>query len=71
MLTGPPPTATEVCAVFEEVLAGFAAGESPAVIPCYGFDTPEVLVALDRVRNAAPNPPAALVEAARYAFDHS
>lgn len=39
MLAGPPPTDTEVRQVFDDVLARSAAGENPAVIPCYGFDT--------------------------------
>jgi hypothetical protein len=68
MLTGPPPAQAEVREVFEEVLAGFAAGKSPAIIPCYDFDTAAVLETLTRARNAAPNPPAELMEAARVAF---
>jgi hypothetical protein len=69
MLAGPPPTEAEVRQVFEEVLAGYARGEEPPVISCYGFDAEAVTEALRRVRAAAPSPPPELVHAARAAFN--
>jgi hypothetical protein len=49
--------------VFEGVIAGFAAGESSAIVPCYGFDDDPNLDALHAVGLAAPNPPAHLLQA--------
>jgi hypothetical protein len=65
VLSGPPPTATEIREVIEEILAGATTGRDPIVIACNGFDADEVLAALQAVRDAAPDPPAEVLEAAR------
>jgi hypothetical protein len=68
MFAGPPPTAAEVRHVFEIVLAANVRGENPPVIPCFSFDIDEVFIALRQVLDAALDPPAGLLEAAREAF---
>jgi len=56
VLADPPPTEAEVCQVFEEILAANARGEDPPIIACYGFDVADAFAALQRVRDAAPDP---------------
>ncbi|WP_163695991.1 hypothetical protein [Mycolicibacterium sarraceniae] len=64
------PTEAEAREVFEDLLASYAAGDNPGIISCYGIDTEEIIAALYRVGEAAPNPPVELLDAARAAFNN-